>query len=165
MLLKSISCLRKSAYVALAKKHFVKSNELEQCVVRQPHWAALLCDLLYFWTVSWTRRSVFSFCFCCRDTRYLSFISASQDSSSSSWLFDNSISEQQWEIWPMRGILDPLKPSGISSLNAQMYNSTLTKLLSRGGGLLDDQIPDKKVEVVKDDQRRRGRRPIVVLLN
>lgn len=65
----------------------------------------------------------------------------------------------------MRGTLDPLKPSGISSLNAQMYNSTLTKLLSRGGGLLDDQIPDKKVEVVKDDQRRRGRRPIVVLLN
>lgn len=41
------------------------------------------------------RRSALPFCSCCRDTRYLSFIRASQDSTSSSWLFDNSIS---WQV-------------------------------------------------------------------
>lgn len=131
-------------------------NSFERRLVRQPHWAALLCNVLYFWTVSWMRRSVFSFCFCCRDTRYLSFISASQDSSSSSWLIDNSISEHQWEILPVRGTLEPLKLLCIPFINALMYNPALTKLFSRGGLLPEDQKPDREVEMVEDDQRWRG---------
>lgn len=73
-------------------------------IAKQLRWVVLVCDLLYFWTVSCTRRSVFPFCSLCRDTRYLSFIRASQDSTSSSWLSDNSIS---WQVQnkPMWGIL------------------------------------------------------------
>lgn len=66
-----------------------------QSVAKQLCWVVLVCDLLYFWTVSCMRRSVFPFCSCCSDTRYLSFIRASQDSTSSSWRFDNSIS---WQV-------------------------------------------------------------------
>lgn len=75
-----------------------------QSIAKQLRWVVLVCDLLYFWTVSCMRRSVFPFCSLCRDTRYLSFIRASQDSTSSSWLFDNSIS---WQVQnkPMWGIL------------------------------------------------------------
>lgn len=42
-------------------------------------------------------------------------------------------------------------------INAQRDHSALTKLLPQGGGRIpEDQKPDQKVEMVKDDERRRG---------
>lgn len=39
---------------------------------------------VYFWAVSRMRRSMLWLCSCCVDSKYLSFINASQDNSSSS---------------------------------------------------------------------------------
>lgn len=54
---------------------------------------------LYFWAVSRMRRSMLWLCSCCVDRRYLSFIKASQDNSSSSSFSGSSFSEIQWHMF------------------------------------------------------------------
>ena len=56
-------------------------------------WWRRCIGLPYFWTVSRMRRSTLWFCSCRADTRYLSFISTSQDSNSSSSAGGSSSSE------------------------------------------------------------------------
>lgn len=46
-----------------------------------------------------------------------------------------------------------------------MNNTILTELFAFDGGPAQHHAPDEEVKMAEDDERRRGSRPAVVLLN